>query len=120
MPRTADSQSRSPCPIATALDILGDRWTLIILRDMVNGKKRFSEFLDSPERIATNVLTDRLALIEAAGLATRAPYQDRPKRYEYKLTKKGRDLLPVMQAICRWANRHYPGTWTPPAHFMKS
>lgn len=111
-------EPRSGCPIATTLDIVGDRWTLVILRDMVNGKQRFSEFLDGPEQIATNVLTARLALIEAAGLATRQAYQQRPKRFEYALTSKGRDFLPVLQEICRWANKHYPETWTPPPSFM--
>lgn len=110
---------RSGCPIATSLDIIGDRWTLVILRDMINGKKRFSEFLDSPEHITTNVLADRLNLIEAAGLANRVLYQERPKRFEYELTEKGRDLLPVLQNICMWANKHCPGTWTPPPSFMK-
>jgi DNA-binding HxlR family transcriptional regulator len=119
MPKKPE-QHRSPCPIATLLDIVGDRWTLVILRDMVNGKKRFSEFLESPERITTNVLADRLDLIERAGLATRKAYHQRPKRYEYKLTMKGRDLLPVMQAMCRWTNQHYPGTWIPPKSFMES
>lgn len=119
MSNAQKKKSRSGCPIATTLDILGDRWTLVILRDMVNGKKRFSEFLDSPERITTNVLADRLDLVESAGLAERVLYQERPRRFEYELTEKGRDLLPVMQNICLWANKHYPGTWTPPASFMK-
>ncbi|MEO1400120.1 MAG: helix-turn-helix domain-containing protein [Cyanobacteria bacterium J06635_1] len=84
---------------------MGDRWTLIILRDILNGKKRFSEFLDSPEQIMTNVLMDRLGLMEAAGLVSKTPYQLRPKRFEYVLTEKGLGLLPVLQEICRWANR---------------
>ena len=95
-------EPRSGCPIATTLDILGDRWTLVILRDMVTGKSRFSEFLDSPERITTNVLTDRLAQMEQAGLVTKVPYQQRPKRYRYELTEMGRGLHPVLQEISRW------------------
>ena len=110
---------RSGCPIATTLDIVGDRWTLVILRDLINGKKRFSEFLESPEQISTNVLTDRLALIEAAGIAKKKLYQARPKRFEYHLTRKGKDLHPLLQEICRWANKHYTDTWKPPASFMK-
>lgn len=110
---------RSGCPIASTLDLVGDRWTLVLLRDMINGKTRYSDFLDSPERITTNVLADRLAKMETAGLVTRSAYQDRPTRYEYKLTKKGRDLHPIVQAMCRWANKHIPGTWKPPAAFMK-
>ena len=82
-------------------------------------QETFAEFLESPERIATNVLTDRLTLIEDAGLAKRNAYQERPKRYEYELTEKGRDLLPVMQNICLWANKHYPRTWIAPHSFMK-
>ena len=119
MPRSDGRQPRSGCPIATTLDILGDRWTLIILRDMLNEKKRFSEFLTSPERITTNVLTDRLAQMEAAGLVTKAPYQMRPRRYAYRLTEKGTALRPVLQEICRWANRFMPETWRPPASFME-
>lgn len=118
MTKAQPKDPRSGCPIATTLDIVGDRWTLVILRDMINGKKRFSEFLNGPERIATNVLADRLTLIEAAGLAKRRAYQQRPKRFEYVLTRKGRDFLPVLQEICLWANRHYPKTWTPPPDFM--
>ena len=118
MPRSRQREPRSGCPITNTLDIVGDRWTLIILRDMLNGKKRFSEFLDSPERITTNVLTDRLGLMEEAGLVSKMPYQLRPKRFEYELTEKGLGLLPVLQEICRWANRFMPETWTPPSSFM--
>ncbi len=110
---------RSGCPIATTLDLVGDRWTLVILRDMFTGKYKFSEFLDSPEKIATNVLTDRLQLIEKTGLAKKKPYQKRPLRYEYHLTKKGTALLPVLQEMCKWANHFMPETWTPPESFMK-
>jgi len=117
--RSRNREARSACPIATTLDIVGDRWSLVILRDMVNGKKRFSEFLASPERITTNVLSDRLAMMEATGLIEARVYQMRPKRYEYELTEKGLALLPVLQEICRWANRFVPGTWVPPEGFMK-
>lgn len=119
-PRTMTDDPRSGCPIAATLDIVGDRWTLVILRDLFIGKKRYSDFLASPERITTNILANRLDLIEKAGLATRKVYQDRPKRYEYELTEKGRDLLPILQAMSRWANKHYPETFTPPASFMKA
>lgn len=118
MPRTAPPPFRSPCPIATTLDLVGDRWTLVIVRDMVNGKRRFADFLASPERVTTSVLADRLARMEAAGLIEARPYQERPRRYEYLLTAKGLGLLPVLQEVCRWANRFVPGTWTPPESFM--
>jgi DNA-binding HxlR family transcriptional regulator len=110
--------SQSGCPIASTLDIVGDRWTLVILRDMFTGKSKFGDFLSSPERITTNVLTDRLALLKQSGLARKKAYQKRPLRYEYHLTKKGEALLPVLQEICKWANNFKPGTWTPPDSFM--
>lgn len=109
---------RSPCPIATTLDLVGDRWTLVILRDLLTGKSRYSEFLASPERITTNILADRLDKMERAGLITRSPYQERPTRYAYVLTEMGRGLHPALRELCRWANRFVPGTWTAPASFM--
>jgi DNA-binding HxlR family transcriptional regulator len=75
---------RSGCPIATTLDLLGDRWTLVIVRDMVMGKKRFGDFLKSPERIPTNILTDRLARLAEFGLLEKRSYQDNPVRFEYR------------------------------------
>ena len=110
---------RSPCPIASSLDLLGDKWTLVLVRDLVTRKRRYGEFLDSPEGIATNILAARLREMTAAGLIDKRPYQRRPLRHEYVLTARGRDLLPVLQAFCRWGNRHFPGSWIPPESFMK-
>lgn len=110
--------ARSPCPIACSLDLIGDKWTMVILRDLLTGKSRYSEFLTSPERITTNILADRLERMEAAGLITRTPYQERPVRHAYALTEMGEALHPTLRALCRWANRYLPGTWTPPADFM--
>lgn len=110
---------RSGCPIASALDLVGDRWTLVLVRDMINGKARFGDFLGSPEGITTNVLADRLAAMEREGLVELIPYSKRPLRHEYRLTEKGRGLWPVLQAYCRWANRFVPETWTPPPGFMR-
>ena len=90
-------QFRSGCPIASTLDMVGDRWSLVILRDMLCGKTRFSQFLDSPERITPSVLTDRLTFLEADGLICRKLYSERPKRYEFFVTAKGEALLPVLQ-----------------------
>ncbi len=109
---------RSGCPIAVTLDLAGDRWTFVIMRDMVNGKTRFGEFIDSPEGIPTNILASRLKRMEQAGLIAKKPYQMNPKRFDYHLTAKGEGLLPVLQAICRWANKFVPGTWVPPRSFM--
>ncbi len=111
---------RSGCPIASTLDLLGDKWSFIIVRDMLIGKRKFGEFLNSPEGIPTNILTARLRRMEAAALVSRRPYQTNPVRYKYELTLKGEGLLPALQEICRWANEHIPGTWTPPESFMAS
>lgn len=110
---------RSGCPIASTLDIVGDRWSLVIVRDLLNGKSRYSEFLESPERITTNVLADRLERLTDAGLVSRELYQTRPKRYAYTLTEKGRGLHDVLKAMCRWGNRHVADTWIPPDSFME-
>nr|TFG54816.1 MAG: transcriptional regulator [Hyphomicrobiales bacterium] len=112
-------EHRSGCPIASTLDVVGDKWSMVILRDLLTGKRKFGEFLQSPERITTNVLTDRLARLEAHGLIERRAYCERPPRYEYLLTDMGAGLLPVLQEISRWANHHLPGTWTPPEMFMR-
>ncbi|MDX1489184.1 MAG: helix-turn-helix domain-containing protein [Acidiferrobacterales bacterium] len=111
---------RSGCPIASTLDLVGDKWTLIIVRDMVTGKKRFGEFMDSPEGIKTNILTSRLRKMEEAGLVERKAYQRNPARFEYLLTERGHALLPVLQEMCRWANAHIGDTWTPPGWFMEA
>lgn len=89
-----------------------------MLRDLLTGKSRYSEFLASPERITTNILADRLEKMEAAGLITKAPYQLRPVRHAYGLTAKGRALHPMLREMCRWANRYVPGTWVAPKKFM--
>ena len=115
----AKQKFRSGCPIATTLDLVGDRWTLVIVRDMVMGKKRFGDFLKSPEGIPTNILTDRLQRLEAFGLLEKRSYQENPVRFEYRLTKKGADLLPALQAVCLWANRHLPDTWKTPKRFLE-
>lgn len=114
MPR----QFRSGCPIASTLDMVGDRWSLIIMRDLLTGKARFSQFLDSPERISASVLTDRLAFLESDGLIEKVAYSQRPPRYEYRATARGAALLPVLQAMCAWGHAHVPGAWEAPASFM--
>lgn len=109
---------RSPCPVATTLDILGDKWTLLVIRDLFLGKRLYGEFTKSPEGIPTNILADRLRRLEAAGILTRQAYQDRPRRFAYALTPKGADLLPVLTEIIRWGNRHIPGTVQPAPDVM--
>ena len=101
---------RSCCPITCSLDLLGDKWTLLIIRDLFLGKKRYQEFLASPEKIATNILADRLKRIEANGLVKQKCYQQNPTRYEYELTQKGEELKPVLEALIKWGRTYYPGT----------
>lgn len=114
-----DGPGRSGCPIATTLDLVGDKWSLVVVRDMLNGKKRFGEFLESPEGIPTNILANRLRQMEERGLLSKKPYQERPTRFAYALTDRGESLLPILQAMCRWANTQFPDTWTPPESFME-
>lgn len=109
---------RSGCPIASTLDLVGDKWSLVIVRDMINGKTRFGGFLDSPEGITTNILASRLKRMEEAGLVAKTPYQGNPIRFDYALTEIGEGLLPIVQEMCRWGNRHIPDTWIPPESFM--
>ena len=109
---------RSICPIAATLDLVGDKWSLILVRDLMIGKSRFNEFLESSEGITTNILTNRLRRMEETGLIARDLYQEHPPRYAYRLTRRGRKLLPILQDMCRWANEFVDGTWRPPESFM--
>ena len=105
---------RSGCPIASTLDLLGDKWTLLVVRDLLFlRKRRFGEFLESPEHIPTNILAERLKRLEAAGLITSVPYQARPVRVEYHLTQAGKTLSPVLDAIALWGVSQFPGTRVP-------
>jgi DNA-binding HxlR family transcriptional regulator len=104
------SSRRSLCPVACSLDLLGDRWTLLLIRDLFRGLTRYGEFLAAPEGIPTNILAERLERLEAAGLIKSEPYQQNPPRYAYTLTPKGADLKPVLGALATWAIRHVPRT----------
>ncbi len=81
---------RSCCPITAVLDTLGDKWTLLIIRDLILGKKRYQELMSSPEAIASNILANRLKKLESAGLIAREAYQLKLARYQYFLTERGR------------------------------
>lgn len=102
-------KKRSPCPVACTLDLVGDRWTLLVVRDLACGKAHFTEFAKSPEGIATNILTDRLNLLVANGLAERYPSAAHPGRDAYRLTAKGLALGPVLRAIEAWGLTHVEG-----------
>lgn len=100
------------CSIAVTLDIIGDRWTLLVLRDVFRGARRFSE-IQTDLGIAKNLLSDRLSRLVDDGLLERVPYQDRPVRYEYRLTAKGADLSPALIALMRWGDRWYADKGAP-------
>src|SRR5437868_14219155 len=93
---------RSACPVAFSLDILCDRWTLLVIRDLFFGRARFKEFAASPEGIPTNILTDRLERLLARGIIEQIPAKDGTKRLAYSLTKKGKALGPVLRAMRDW------------------
>src|SRR5262249_52054022 len=93
------------CSIARTLDVVGERWTLLVLRDAFNGVRRFEDFPASLP-LARNVLTDRLQTLVEHGILQRRRYQERPPRYEYRLTEKGFELYPVLIALLQWGDRH--------------
>ncbi|MEM9203160.1 MAG: helix-turn-helix domain-containing protein [Actinomycetota bacterium] len=98
-----DSEPTIDCSIQRTLDVIGDRWTLLILRDLFRGVRRFSR-IQTDLGIAKNLLTDRLAGLVDAGVVEKVPYQDRPLRFEYRLTAKGRALSPALVALMRWGD----------------
>ena len=98
------------CPVAKALELVGDRWTLLMVRDLLDeGSRRYQDFQQSLKGIAPAILSDRLKLMEEHGLVTRRFYSDHPPRAEYTLTDKGKDLGLVIGALATWGSRHvYP------------
>ncbi|HEY9728781.1 MAG TPA: helix-turn-helix domain-containing protein [Chroococcales cyanobacterium] len=110
-------ERRSHCPIACTLDLIGDRWTLLIIRDMLFFRKqRFEEFLESPEGISTNILTSRLKSLEQLGLVEKQPYSNHSRRMNYQLTEQGQSLRPVLKAMTKWGLENIPETGIPKTH----
>jgi DNA-binding HxlR family transcriptional regulator len=101
---------RSPCPVACVLDICGDRWTFLVIRDLMFGRSRFKDFTASPEGIPTNILSDRLARLLRHGLAEQVPAEDGSMRLGYRLTEKGSSLRPVLEAMRDWGLKWEPAT----------
>ena len=101
---------RSSCPVAGTLDLLGDKWTLLVVRDLLLGRHTYKVLQNSPERIPSNILADRLKRLEREGIVRKALYQERPPRYDYHLTEKGLDLGPVLHAMLSWGSTYVPGT----------
>ena len=110
--RIKSAPPRSPCVVGQTLDIVGDKWTLLIIRDLLRGKHRYKDFLESPEGITASVLAQRLKRLQAHGIVERRPYSDNPPRMEYFLTEKGKALGPILRAIVKWGMTHLDGVRT--------
>ncbi len=116
MPKTTKPKAvatparRSPCPVACALDLFGDKWTLLVIRDLVLGRNRFKDFIGSPEGIPTNILSDRLERLLEGGVIRHIPAADGSKRLAYELTDKGLALRPLLRAMRDWGLKWEPGT----------
>ena len=119
-PPQTTAPHRSDCPITCTLELLGDKWSLLLIRDIaVAGKHRYSELENSPENIPTNILAERLKRLTNNDILEKICYQQRPPRYAYMLTPKGANLLPVLHAISKWALENDTGSWQPPDIFWQ-
>ena len=104
---------RSACPLASALDVFGDKWTLLVVRDLLShGHRTYQELQQSWEKMPTNILAERLKKLEAIGIISKQPYQQRPVRNHYSLTKKGMALTPAIKAIALWGQEYIESTKT--------
>jgi DNA-binding HxlR family transcriptional regulator len=108
-----DALSREDCSLSKTLAVIGDRWTLLILREAFLRVRRFEAF-ETNLKIARRVLSERLALLVDEGILRKVPYQERPLRHEYRLTQKGLDLYPAILSLVHWGDRHYPTKNGPP------
>lgn len=106
---------RSLCPVSCTLEVVGDRWSLLVVRDLMRGKRRYAEFLASSEGIPTNILADRLKRLRRAGIIRTHRYSARPPRLEYLLTPKGEELRPMIRAMVDWGVKHAGGRMPPPS-----
>lgn len=104
----AEIKNRSGCPVSNSLDIWGDKWSLLIVRDLMYAKAcTYGDFLKSEEKIATNILASRLQTLEAAGIISKSDHPGSKKKVLYRLTEKGIDLLPVMIEIYLWGDKYF-------------
>ena len=108
--KTTRPVRRSDCAVACTLDIIGDRWTLLVVRDLLRGKRYFDEFLRSPEGIATNILSARLRAMCEQGLVVRTPDPSDQRRYTYRLSDDGLRLGELLGDIAAWGLKYLPGT----------
>ena len=106
---------RSDCPISYSLDLLGDKWTFLILRDIALADKHFyKDFLEAGEGVATNVLSDRLKMLESYGIIKSRKYERNKTMKHYSLTEKGGELIPVLIELWTWGAKHDPATTVSP------
>jgi DNA-binding HxlR family transcriptional regulator len=103
-------ERRSPCPVACGLDVFGDRWTLLVIRDLLFGAERFKDFTASPEGIPTNLLADRLKRLSEHGIVTQVAAADGSRHPAYRLTAKGLALRPVLESMRDWGLKWEKGT----------
>ena len=100
---------RSECPISSALDILGDKWSLLVIRDLlIHGPRTYKQLLESPERISTNILASRLELLTCLGLIERTRPQAAARNNAYRITEAGAALRPALEALAEWAGNYLP------------
>jgi DNA-binding HxlR family transcriptional regulator len=115
-----NAPKRSGCPISFSLEILGDRWSLLVLRDLAfRSARHFRHFAESPEGIASNVLADRLSRLEKYGIVEKAPDPEDRRRYLYTLTPAGLDLIPVLVDLTIWGGKHDPQSTFPRARIRR-
>ena len=118
-PRTYESQTS--CPVARTLDVVGDRWTMLVLRDLSWGRCKFSALQASLKGISANLLSDRLKKLEQSGMVEQVAYSAHPPRFEYKLSAKGKAFVPVLVAMREYGEEWEPlGDWATPGHAQQS
>jgi len=108
VPEARIYDTQESCPVARTLNVVGDRWTILVLRELSWGRQRYSALLKALDGISTNLLADRLKKLEDAGMIHQVRYTEHPPRFEYRLTDKGRAFVPVLRAL-----REYGETWEP-------
>ena len=112
--------NRSDCPISNVLDYLGDRWSLLVIRDIAFfGKRAYKELLESSEGIATNILSSRLRNLESSNIIKKKPDPSDRRRYIYSLTESGKDLLPILIEMILWSAKHYSDTLNIPTDLVQ-
>lgn len=111
---------RSHCPISYLLDLVGDSWSLLVMRDLIfNGKRRYQELLESEEGIATNILADRLSRLEKQGIIAKRRDPGNKRQFLYTPTPKGLDLIPLLLEMIQWSAKHDPATAAPKAFLRR-